>query len=171
MLKDPFTLSLYSSLFWELRPRSIVEIGTLDGGSALWMADTTKAMGVKCRVISYDLKPPKKAPPNPRVSFEKLDVLNIRRDLSITFLQGLPRPLLVIEDAHRNLFEVLSHVSRGLSIGDYLIVEDTCDPKKHRQFARFMNKHKDSLFVDSNYTDNFGYNVSWNWNSFLKRLR
>jgi len=171
VLKDPFTLSLYMTLLWELKPESIVEIGSFEGGSALWMADMTKAMGLKTRVISYDIQPPANAFANPRVAFKELDVMNITRDLSIAGIRRLPRPLLVIEDAHKNLFEVLNHLSRGLTKGDYLIVEDTCDIKKHREFARFMKNHRDTLLVDTNYTDNFGYNASWNWNSFLRQMK
>lgn len=78
---------------------------------------------------------------------------------------------MIIEDVHKNLFEVLNHLSSGLRVGDYLVVEDTCDIKKHREFARFMSSRLDTLFVDTYYTDNFGYNASWNWNSFLRCLR
>jgi cephalosporin hydroxylase len=171
VLKDPYTLSLYMSLLWELKPRSIVEIGSFEGGSALWMADMTKAMGLRTRVISYDIRPPTVASANPRLAFRKLDVMNITGELSLMSIRKLARPLLVIEDVHKNLYEVLNHLSRGLEIGDYLIVEDTCADQKHREFERFMNEHLDALFVDTNYTDNFGYNATWNWNSFLKRLQ
>ncbi len=171
LLKDPFTLSLYTSLLWELKPRSIVEFGSFEGGSALWLADMAKAMGLKTRVISYDVKPPRIAVASPRLEFRKLDVMNIVRDLSTASIRRLPRPLLIVEDVHKNLFEVLNHLSGGLRAGDYLIVEDTCDIRKHREFARFMSGRLDTLFVDTNYTDNFGYNASWNWNSFLKCLR
>lgn len=171
VLKDPFTLSLYMTLLWELKPESIVEIGSFEGGSALWMADMTKAMGLKTRVISYDIRRPTIGFGCPRVAFKELDVMNITRDLSIAGIRRLPRPLLVVEDAHKNLFEVLNHLSRGLTKGDYLVVEDTCDYKKHREFARFMKNHRDTLLVDTNYTDNFGYNASWNWNSFLKLMK
>ena len=38
-LKNPFDLALYSMLLWNLKPRSIIEIGSHRGGSALWLAD------------------------------------------------------------------------------------------------------------------------------------
>jgi cephalosporin hydroxylase len=117
------------------------------------------------------VRPPTIAVAHPRLEFRKLDVTKITSDLSLASIRRLPRPLLIIEDVHKNLFEVLSHLSRGLRVGDYLVVEDTCDIKKHREFARFMGSHLDTLFVDTNYTDNFGYNASWNWNSFLRCLR
>ena len=53
-LKSPWELALYPMLLWELKPRTILEIGAFEGGSALWLADTAKSLGVPCHVYSFD---------------------------------------------------------------------------------------------------------------------
>ena len=30
--------------------------------------------------------------------------------------------------------------------------------------------HSDNYLVDTFYTDMFGYDITWNWNDFLKRM-
>ncbi len=32
-------LAIYARLMWELKPRTVIEVGTAKGGSALWLAD------------------------------------------------------------------------------------------------------------------------------------
>ena len=41
---------------WELKPRTVIEIGTAKGGSALWLADQLSIYGVEgFEVHSYDI--------------------------------------------------------------------------------------------------------------------
>jgi cephalosporin hydroxylase len=170
MLKDPFSLSLYSSLLWELRPKTIIELGAFEGGSAIWFADVAAALGIDLTVLSFDKDPSLVKGTHPRVSFQHLDALAIQNELDPKIRAENPHPFLVIEDAHTNVFGVLNCLFDLLDIDDYLIVEDTCDAAKYKEFARFMECRMDSLYIDSHYTDNFGYNASWNWNSFLRRM-
>lgn len=46
-IKTPFDLALYARLIWELQPKTILELGSFQGGSALWFADH---MSVLCEV-------------------------------------------------------------------------------------------------------------------------
>jgi cephalosporin hydroxylase len=170
MVKDPFTSSLYASLLWELRPKTIIELGTFEGGSALWLADIATALGVDATVVSFDKDVSRVKVSHPKISFRQLDVFDINQKLDVCALRTMPRPFLVLEDVHINLLAVLNCLFALLDPGDYLVVEDTCDPKKYGEFARFMDLHRDSLYVDSHYTDNFGYNSSFNWNSFLRYM-
>ncbi|WP_236648971.1 CmcI family methyltransferase [Streptomyces clavuligerus] len=54
MLKDPDTQAVYHDMLWELRPRTIVELGVYNGGSLAWFRDLTKIMGIDCQVIGID---------------------------------------------------------------------------------------------------------------------
>ncbi len=38
-VKGPTEIALYSMLLYELRPKTIIEIGAFNGGSAIWLAD------------------------------------------------------------------------------------------------------------------------------------
>jgi hypothetical protein len=52
--KNPFDYALYSMLLWQFRPRTIIEIGSKEGGSALWFGDSCDTFGFDfgtlCRV-------------------------------------------------------------------------------------------------------------------------
>lgn len=169
VVKDPFTLSLYSSLLWELKPRTIVEFGSFEGGSACWLADISTVLGLDVQVVSFDIDPSKVRISHPRIRFLPLDLSQMDRQLDTEFIRACPRPLLILEDAHTNVCRLLSYIVKLLKVGDYLVVEDTCDAAKHRELSRFMQEEgRMRLEVDSYYTDNFGYNGSWNWNSFLR---
>jgi hypothetical protein len=54
-LEPAIELVLYSSLIWEVRPRTIIEFGSLQGGSALWFADQLEALCGAGVVHSFEL--------------------------------------------------------------------------------------------------------------------
>lgn len=167
MLKDPFTLSLYMGLLWELWPKTIVEFGSFEGGSAAWLADISTAFQLDCRVISFDINIERISPKLTNVTYIQMDLTSIS-EVNLDFLEDIPRPLLILEDAHINVLTLLTLVASRTKKGDYIVVEDTVDPRKHQILQHFMAVHKDRFMVDAYYTDNFGYNASWNWNSFLR---
>jgi hypothetical protein len=95
----------------------------------------------------------------------------------------------VIEDVHDNLVGILEHFhNNGLQTGDYLIIEDTnkfmwevwddwddqeliqrgC--QKMDDLRQWLIKYQDKYKIDSYYQDMYGYNVSKNWNSILKKI-
>ncbi|MGQ9724882.1 MAG: CmcI family methyltransferase [Tepidimonas sp.] len=55
--KNPFDFALYRLHVWHAKPRTILEIGSKHGGSALWLADTLQLYGVDGRVVSVDINP------------------------------------------------------------------------------------------------------------------
>ena len=54
MLKYAPTQATYHDLLWELRPRTIIELGVYAGGSLMWFRDLTKLMGLECQVVGLD---------------------------------------------------------------------------------------------------------------------
>jgi cephalosporin hydroxylase len=167
ILKDPYDMVLYPMLLWELRPATIIELGAFVGGSALWLADLASAFGMQTRTFSIEREIDRVQVNDPRIEFIEAD-LDLIADGFPVPMADLPHPLLVIEDAHVNLVTVLTHVDRFTRSGDYLIVEDTLSPIKYGEFQEFMLHHGSRYRVDTNYTDNFGYNGTWCWNSVLK---
>ena len=81
----------------------------------------------------------------------------------------LPHPWIVIEDAHQNVYELLLFFDSYLRSGDYFLIEDTIDWRKHRKMQRFVRDASGAYEVDTRYTDLFGYNVTWNINGYLRR--
>ncbi len=192
-MKDPLDLALYNLLLAELRPKTVLEIGCYAGGGALWLADQADVQQLPMQIHSLDrsmewLHP--LAAQDERIHFIKGDCESIHEALDPTSLQSWPHPWMIIEDAHVNLSAVLEHLhNHGLQAGDYLIVEDT-NPyipagtdasgltpdyaafglAKMKAVREFIEQHPDDYRVDSHYCDYYGYNTTWNWNSFLKRI-
>ncbi|HTL13345.1 MAG TPA: CmcI family methyltransferase, partial [Bdellovibrionota bacterium] len=168
-IKDPFEITLYPLLLWELKPKTVIEIGSFRGGSALWMADQLQAMGIDSQVYSFDYKPELVQAQHELVTFSYADC-NDPQTLDAEKLLALPRPWLVIEDAHVNVEKVLGFLDRLLKPGDYLVVEDvTWWRGKYRQFKRFMEGPGRAYSVDTKYTDMFGYNATFNSNAYLRK--
>ena len=46
---------ILQQLLWELKPATIFEMGTHEGGSALWMADTLRSYGRTSQVYTVDI--------------------------------------------------------------------------------------------------------------------
>ncbi|NEQ05243.1 MAG: cephalosporin hydroxylase [Moorea sp. SIO4E2] len=186
-------IGIYPMLLWELKPQTIIEIGALNGGSAVWLADNLELFGIKGSVYSIDIDLSlldKKARDNLKVNFIEGDCNNLSTVLPKTMLERLPHPWLVIEDAHVNVLGVVEYFhENGLTTGDYLIVEDTnkliwnsgnenWDDKEEYEKGRqkmsnlrgWLFNHEDEYLIDTYYQDVYGYNGSKNWNSILKKV-
>src|SRR5262249_39563717 len=106
---------------------------------------------------------------HPRVQFVQADCMN--PSTLIGPWVERPHPWLLIEDAHRNTFAVLEQFHPYLRPGDYLIVEDTAFlVPKYRQLERFIISHNDAYKVDTRYTDLFGYNGTFSFNGYIRRV-
>ncbi|MGD1698716.1 CmcI family methyltransferase [Dapis sp. BLCC M229] len=186
-------IGIYPMILWELKPKTIIELGAFNGGSAVWLADNLEILGVDGSVYSIDIDLSlldEKAKDHPRVNFIEGDVNNLNAVLPKTMLDKLPHPWLIIEDSHVNLLAVVNHFhDNGITSGDYLIVEDTNKlmwefqgeqwsdeeenvhgRQKMSDLRSWLLNHEDEYLIDTHYQDMYGYNVSKNWNSILKRF-
>ena len=191
LAKDPFDKALYEVLFYEVKPRTVIEFGAFAGGSAVWMADLLKTFELEGHVYSFDIDLGLVVPAaleHPGVTFRQGDCNQIAAMLPAEMLAELPHPWIVVDDAHVNMVEVCEHLhGHGMQPGDYLVMEDTipCIPAsfnegempdvdwgdwKWNDLLPFLEKHASEYLVDRYYTDFFGYNGTWNWNGFFKRV-
>lgn len=179
-LKNPFDLALYPMLLWELRPRTIIEIGSFKGGSALWFSDTMRSFGLPVHIHCFDIAPVTDWCTT-EITFHRADAEQLDRDISADFMRSLPRPLLVIEDAahHKAMtLAVLNFFHQWLEPGEYIVVEDgivtelglaksfTGGPQA--AIAEFLAEHAE-YEIDAKYCDWYGRNVTWAVNGFLRR--
>ncbi|WP_083754881.1 CmcI family methyltransferase [Bradyrhizobium murdochi] len=170
-VKTPFDLALYTRLIWELQPRTILELGSLQGGSGLWFADQ---MSVLCEkpgeVHSFDLntKCIHVDAKHPLLTFHQVDLSNVAA-FDEHLLIRLPHPWLVIDDAHVQIFSIFSYLSRFLVSGDYYVFED--DPMKaDKEIIDGLQLVEQSGFlVDTYYTDAFGSNFTCAPNAWLRK--
>jgi cephalosporin hydroxylase len=166
LFKTAFDFALYPLLLWEVRPRTLIELGSGTGASAVWLADLLDTFEIACPVYSMDLT----APPikDSRIQFLEGDSRTIERVFDESRLGTAERPLLLIEDAHVNVDGVLRHFHTWTRPGDYVIVEDS--PGKQEAIARFLNEVPGRYKVDTRYTDFFGRNATCAQDSIFVRV-
>jgi len=185
---------LYPMLVHELQPKTIIELGAFNGGSAVWLADHLELFGIQGRIYSVDIELSfldEKARSDERISFLEGDCNNISAVFTPEMLSSFKHPWLFIDDAHVNVVGVLEYFHHnGLQTGDYVIIEDTnqfcwdywttcwgdkdntdvMKAEKGENLTDFFVKHQYEYRVDTHYQDMFGYNGSKCWNSILKRV-
>jgi cephalosporin hydroxylase len=161
LMKDPMSLTIYQQLIQDLKPKTILEFGAYEGGSALWMKDLCKSLNLNTRVITIDnnfnlnLKD---------IEFIKLDVNEIKN-----FNFGkLESPMIVIEDCHHNISGIVEKVDKFMKIGDFLIIEDSINFEKYNELKKINFKN---FTMNRYYCDFWGKNNSWNYDSFLEKIK
>ncbi len=173
LMKDPMTLSIYMMMIQEIKPKTILEFGTYDGGSALWMYDTTQSLGLECNIHTFDINEDRvNLPKDCEITFHKLDNYKITDFASQRrkFFEDLKSPILLIEDSHQNAVNLISTLDPFLRPGDYLVIEDTLDQAKYQETMLSEAGIKNMNYeVDTYYCDFWGPNNSWNINSILRK--
>lgn len=178
--KNPFDLALYQMLIWRERPRTILELGTLNGGSALWFADILRMFEIEGHVHSLDIADP----PNlvdPMITFYRGDIHDLSATWPENWVSTLPRPILLIDDAgHQYSMSkaAIAYAAEVLRRGEYLVVEDGIitpmgeegryDGGPLRAIEEHLHLHR-TFSVDRSYCDFFGNNMTWNVDGFLRR--
>ena len=157
LYKTVFDFTLYSMLIWDIKPATILEIGSgPTGGSAIWMADLCKMCGLNTKIISADINPPNASYEG--VNFIKGDSEKIE---TLFDVDNYSHPWLIIEDAHVNINAIIAYFDVHMNKKDYMIIEDT------RGRAQTKLKIPNTLFVDTYYCDYFGRNATCSMNSIL----
>jgi cephalosporin hydroxylase len=179
-LKSPIDLAIYLKLIWDARPRTIIEIGSKAGGSALYFRDVARTYGLDCGVVSIDLSPPDLQVDG--VRFCAGDVSRLSEVFAERDLYRLPRPWLAIEDSahtYSGCLAALRFFAASLERGEHLVVEDGVldelgwaaryDGGPNRAVADFFVEEPTAFEVTS-YCDMFGRNATWNPNGYLRKL-
>lgn len=159
MFKSVFDMAVYMMILHELKPQVIIEYGSGNGASALWLADMCSTFEGSAKFFSYDIKPVSVEHPN--ITFKMMDLANL--ELNEEETKGRK---LIIEDAHNHVKDVLLKTDQILNPGDYLVVEDSC--QKQDIISDFIRLAKNNYLVDNYYTDFFGINMGSTWNSILR---
>ena len=182
--KSPFDIALYLQLLGRLAPRTVIEIGTKFGGSALWFADMLSAQGIDgARVLSVDIQP-LAGFTDPRVTFLQGDAACLGDILPASLLASCQHPFLVVEDSshmHEHSLAVLDFFDDWLTTGDYIVVEDgvvaQLSGDHYRQYqdgpnravAEFLGRRADAYAIDEELCDQYGHNATYNPNAWLRR--
>jgi cephalosporin hydroxylase len=184
MVKSPFDIALYPLIIWDLKPRTIIEIGSKEGGSAIWFADQVRSFNLEAQIVSIDLLRVESVQDS-CVTFLQGNGRHLGEVLTPQLLSSLPHPWLVIEDADHaepTSYAVLKFFHSWLNKGDIIVVEDgimsdlypasfpNCSSGPHLALKRFLTEAGSAYLVESQYCDFFGYNVTWSSNGILRRI-
>jgi cephalosporin hydroxylase len=183
MLKHPIEAALYPLLFWQAKPRTIIEIGSASGGSAIYFSDVMRAFGLECRILTLDVQVPNPPIKPDNVEFLCGDARAIGQTLTAEKLAACPRPWLVIEDSsheYAHTLAILRFFDPLMQPGEYLVVEDAnvTDMGDEARFnggpgravEEFLAGARDRYVIDREYCDRFGHNLTGNPNGYLRRV-
>ena len=156
--KSIYDFALYSMMIWENSPATILEIGSGEGASAIWMADLCKSYGLSTRVYSMDIKPPD-------IQYENVTFFqgNSEKIDTMFDVKNLPHPWLIVEDAHIKVNKIMEYFENHMDVADYLIIEDSWG--RIQRTLQVPN----TLYVDAYYCDYFGVNATSAMNSILRK--
>lgn len=194
ILKDSHQMTLLQNVLYEIRPKTIFELGAYKGSSAVFIADYMDLISKEYKILSFDydlkqLHPDCKK--DKRIQFIEADLYNEKETLNEE-LMSLPHPWVVIEDCHVNSYNITNHLSKYMKEGDYYIVEDLSpqvisnfvdplDPNssnykewglsKRKEVFEWFVQNPEVFKVDTYYADYFGYNGSTNWDGFLRKMK
>jgi cephalosporin hydroxylase len=172
LMKDPMSLTTYIQLFQDIKPKTILEFGTYEGGSALFFYDTLKSLNIKTNIITFDINKNYYKNIEKEIKFIELDCNFIKEYVfeNLDFLKSLEKPIIIIEDCHVNTYNIAKYCDFFLKKDDYLIIEDTISLEKHFILENFLLDHNE-YEIQRNYCDFWGINNSWNCNSYLKKIK
>jgi len=166
LFKNVWDLAIYQQLLGDLQPATIVELGSGTGASALWFNDMIAMLTpTPTKILSFDIKPPSLA--HDHIVFLHVDLSEDLSPIRQLVPVDLPRPWLIIEDAHVNTLEILQFFDDLVMPGDYIVVEDSLS--KQLSLARFAESRNDSYLIDGKYVDMFGINATSAMNSIFVR--
>ena len=182
MWKNPFDFALYWLLIWQAKPKTIIEIGSKYGGSALWLADVLTLYGIPdAKIVSIDINRVTSFS-DPRIEFLSGDVNNLAATLTPEYCEKLPRPWLVIEDSshiYEHCLAALEFFHPLLQKDEFLIVEDGIvddlgiskefNGGPNRAVLEFMSHHDHEYSLVTELCDFWGRNVTWNPNGYWKK--
>ncbi len=175
--KSPLDLWTYQELLHRLRPEVVVETGTLQGGSALFMADVMDLAGTG-RVVSIDVVANPGRAEHPRIEYVVGSSVDPGVVARVRELVGGAAPVMVVLDSDHRAAHVAAELEayHGLvTPGSYLVVEDTVvnghpvepgfGPGPKEALDAFLAAHPD--FAPDPACEPFG--VSFNRGGWLRR--
>ena len=173
--KTCWDISIYQQLIQDLKPKTIIEIGTGLGASSLFYLDHCRMHGLKTKIVTLDIN---SNDVNPKIFKEKNiefiegDAKNLVKLLPAKRLRQLPHPWLIVEDCHEHVPLIVKHLEPHMESGDYLIIEDMgLSPKGSHEIEKALRGiSKGTLMVDTALTDMFGRNLTCSPDSIFRKM-
>jgi cephalosporin hydroxylase len=179
-IRCPFDYVIYQMIIGEVRPDLIIEIGSHQGGGAMYLSDLMKAYNIDGEIHTIDITDDarKNLVSYSNVKFFNSGAENYDLDNTKNF-----KKILVIEDA-AHTYEcskaAINKFASVVSVGSYLIVEDGIVnelgiEKEYgggplKAIREFLPANPEFM-VDRRWCDMFGTNATFNVNGYLKKIK
>lgn len=179
ILKYPSDLFLYQEIIYEIQPDVIIECGTFNGGSSLFLCSMLDLIN-KGTVLSIDIDPQPNLPTHKRLSYLKASSTS---ELALQTVKNTISPhdtVLVILDSDHTKEHVLQELRLYHSFvtqGSYLIVEDTninghpvCPefgPGPMEAVEEFLKNNNDYIIDETKHK----FLISFNPRGYLKKIK
>jgi len=177
--KCPLDLWIYQEIISEVRPDVIIECGTANGGSALFLASICDLIN-KGKVITIDIENRKTRPWHKRIKYLLGSSTSEKIVKQLKKLIGDKDKIMVILDSDHHKEHVLNELriySKFITKGSYIIVEDTningypvfldFGPGPMEAVEEFLKENKD--FIADRRREKFY--LTFNPKGYLKRQK
>ena len=127
VLKPPFDWIVLGDIIEDTHPEIIIEIGTYEGGSALWMADLVKSLGHDCPIISVDIRDGTAGVTHEGIHWVHGNATDQRTFDEVKRIAGDRRGMVIEDSDHKEhvTAALLQMYSPFVGPGCYFVVEDT----------------------------------------------
>ncbi|MDK8181816.1 CmcI family methyltransferase [Paenibacillus sp. UMB4589-SE434] len=175
--KCPLDLFLYQEILFSVKPDVIVECGTNQGGSALYLAHMCDLMN-KGRIVTVDIVEVER-PKHDRITYltgdsASVDTLNRVKP----FINPEDVVLVILDSDHteQHVYKELMLYHQLVTVGSYIIVEDTIVghpvnpellPGPMEAVGRFLPDHGEFI-IDMN---KHKFHLTFNPNGYLLRVK
>lgn len=179
-IRCPFDYVIYQMIIGEVKPDLIIEIGSHEGGGAIYLSDLLKAYGIDGEIHTIDIHD--NAKKNIQTYSNIIFFGNGAENYDLTLTKKFKK-ILVIEDAAHTYECTKSAIDKFasiISVGSYLIVEDGIvnelgQEKEYgggplKAIREFLPSHPEFI-VDRKWCDMFGKNATFNVNGYLKKIK
>ncbi|MCA9381173.1 class I SAM-dependent methyltransferase [Candidatus Dojkabacteria bacterium] len=152
--KCPFDMWIYQEIFFEIKPDLIIETGTWQGGSALYMAQLLDLMNSNGKIITIDIEDFPNRPQHDRITYYKGSSVAEETIEMVANEAKKSKTVLVILDSDHSKDHVLKELelyNQFVSDNSYLIVEDS-NVNGHPTYPEFGPGPMESIdaFLESN---------------------
>ena len=158
VVKTPFDWVVLGDIIQDTKPEVIMEVGSFEGGTALWMADLLESLKIPGKVIGIDNKTTPLEVEHPRLSWVIGDCLDPKTISQVEKLCDGKRGMVIEDSDHKYHVTkgILENYERFVAPGCYFMVEDTIVdfiemppfPGPLKAVQEFMESHRETFVTD-----------------------
>ncbi|WP_195574213.1 CmcI family methyltransferase [Paenibacillus sp. 1001270B_150601_E10] len=177
VLKCPLDMILYQEILYKLKPDVIIECGTNEGGSTLFLASICDLLN-HGRIISLDIME-KERPQHERITYMLGNSVSESVFNKVKQMIAPEDTVLVILDSdhsQKHVYQEMKLYHSLVTVGSYLIVEDTIIghpvvpqllPGPMEAVFQFLNENDDFQIDETKHK----FHLTFNPNGYLLRVK